>query len=66
MEESKLIDVYGKAIIDYFMGEKSKIITYSTVGGKDELPVAHLFRSYEKRMNYPLHIYSGHMKKCPN
>ncbi len=48
MEEPKLIDVYGKAIIDYFMGEKSKIITYSTVGGKDELPVAHLFRSYEK------------------
>ena len=48
MEEPKLFDVYGKAIIDYFMGEKSKIITYSTVGGKDELPVAHLFRSYEK------------------
>lgn len=48
MEEPKLFDVYGKAIIDYFMGEKSKIITYSSVGGKDELPVAHLFRSYEK------------------
>ena len=48
MEEPKLIDVYGQAIIDYFMGKKSKITTYSTVGGKDELPVAHLFRTYEK------------------
>ena len=48
MEDLKLNDVYGQAIIDYFMGEESTIITYSSLGDKDEIPVAHLFRSYEK------------------
>lgn len=48
MKESKLNDVYGKAIVDYLKGEDAKIITLSTVAGKDELPVAHLFRSFDK------------------
>lgn len=48
MKESKLNDVYGKAILDYLKGENAKIITYSSVAGKDELPVEHLFRSFEK------------------
>jgi SAM-dependent methyltransferase len=48
MKKSKLNDVYGRAILDYLKGENSKITTYSSVAGKDELPVEHLFRSFEK------------------
>ena len=48
MKEPKLNDVYGQAILDYLKGENSKIITSSSVAGKDELTVEHLFRSFEK------------------
>lgn len=48
MKESNLNDVYGNAILDYLKGEHSIITTYSSIAGKDELPVEHLFRSFEK------------------
>ena len=48
MKDPKLNDVYGNAILDYLKGENSKIITHSSVAGEDELPVEHLFRSFDK------------------
>jgi SAM-dependent methyltransferase len=48
MEKPELNDIYGKAILDYYHGKNVSITTYSSVGGKDELPVEHLFRSFDK------------------
>ena len=48
MERLELKDVYGKAILDYHNGKNVSITTYSSVGGKDELPVEHLFRGFDK------------------
>lgn len=45
---NKLNDVYGKAILDYQKGENSKIITFSSIAGKDVMPVDHLFRPFDK------------------
>ena len=48
MSENSINDVYGKAILNYYHGKKVKLMTYSSIAGKDELPLAHLFRSYEE------------------
>ena len=48
MSENSINDVYGKAMLDYYHGKKVKLLTYSSIAGKDELPLAHLFRSYEE------------------
>jgi len=48
MSENKIDDVYGKAILDYYHGKKVKLLTFSSIAGKDELPLAHLFRSYKE------------------
>ncbi|MEZ2415122.1 class I SAM-dependent methyltransferase [Muriicola sp. E247] len=41
-------DVFGKAILDYQMGEKDgEIFTISSLGDEDSIPVSHLFRSYQ-------------------
>ena len=48
MERQPLHDVYGKAILDYHNGKNVTITTYSSVGGIDELPVEHLFRSFDQ------------------
>lgn len=41
-------DVFGKAILDYQLGEKDgEILTISSLGDEDSIPVSHLFRSYE-------------------
>lgn len=47
METSKIIDVYGQAIKDHYQGKDTKLLTFSSIAGADELPVAHLFRSFE-------------------
>jgi len=41
-------DVYGKAILDYYNGQKVKLLTFSSIAGKDELQMKHLFRSFEE------------------
>lgn len=46
MSENNINDIYGKAILDYYHGKKVKLLTFSSIAGKDELPLAHLFRSY--------------------
>lgn len=48
MSENNIDDIYGKAMLDYYHGKKVKLLTYSSIGGKDELPLPHLFRSYEE------------------
>lgn len=48
MSENNIDDVYGKAILDYYHGKKVKLLTFSSIAGKDELPLAHLFRSYKE------------------
>ena len=48
MKTQKLVDVFGKAIQDYYDGINAVIQTYSSIGGWDELPVEYLFRSFEK------------------
>lgn len=48
MPENNLNDVYGKAILDYYNGRKVKLLTFSSIAGKDELPMEHLFRSYKE------------------
>lgn len=48
MKKQKLVDVFGKAIQDYYNGINAVIQTYSSIGGWDELPVEYLFRSFEK------------------
>jgi len=41
-------DVFGKAIRDFYHGKEAVITTYSTLGGKDKLPVRYLFRTFEE------------------
>ena len=48
MKTSKLTDVFGKAIKDYYMGANTVIETYSSIGGWDELPVEYLYRTFDK------------------
>lgn len=48
MSENNSDDIYGKAILDYYHGKKVKLLTFSSIAGKDELPLAHLFRSYKE------------------
>ena len=48
MSENNIHDVYGKALLDYYNGNKVKLWTFSSIAGKDELPLAHLFRSYKE------------------
>ena len=43
----KMPDIFGSALLDYQMGNYHEdIITYSSVGGKDELSLPYLFRNY--------------------
>ena len=40
-------DIFGQAMLDFQSGKQQKdIITYSSVAGKDILPVSYLFRNY--------------------
>ena len=48
MSENNIDDIYGKAILDYYNGKEVKLLTFSSIAGKDELPLAHLFRSYKE------------------
>lgn len=48
METGEIIDVYGQAIMDYYMGKGTYLRTISSIAGEDELPIAHLFRSFEE------------------
>ncbi len=42
-------DLFGKALLDYQMGNYSEdLITYSSVSGKDILPLPYLFRDYNE------------------
>lgn len=47
MKNNNIIDVFGKAIVDFHKGKNTVIGTYSSIGGWDELPVKYLFRSFE-------------------
>lgn len=51
MEVNKLIDVFGKAIKDYYLGTNAVIETFSSIGGWDELPVNYLYRTFDKMPN---------------
>jgi SAM-dependent methyltransferase len=46
MKTNEIQDVFGKAIRDFYAGIESVIITFSTLGGKDEFPVSYLFRDF--------------------
>ena len=48
MSQDNINDLFGKAILDYYHGKKVKLSTFSSIAGKDELPLAHLFRSYHE------------------
>jgi len=48
MSENNTDDLYGKAILDYYNGQKVKLLTFSSIAGKDELPMEHLFRNYKE------------------
>lgn len=48
MNVSQLYDVYGQAILDHFEGKKAELLTFSSVTGKDELPLSHLFRNFNE------------------
>ncbi|MEX0289679.1 MAG: class I SAM-dependent methyltransferase [Flavobacteriaceae bacterium] len=40
-------DIFGRALLDYQTGNyKEDIVTYSTIGGRDVLPLPYLFRTY--------------------
>jgi len=41
-------DVYGKAILDYYKGIAHRLTTFSSIAGEDELPLKHLFRSFNE------------------
>jgi len=41
-------DIFGQALLDYHSGNyEEDIITYSSVGGEDRLPLPYLFRDYK-------------------
>ncbi|WP_340066061.1 class I SAM-dependent methyltransferase [Ascidiimonas aurantiaca] len=41
-------DIFGKALADYYNGERSeKLYTETSISEKEEFPVSHLFRDYE-------------------
>lgn len=42
------MDVLGTALLAYYNGETSELMTYSELGGWDELPLDYLFRDYEE------------------
>lgn len=43
------IDIIGKALLDYQTGNfNENIITYSSIGGNDEMDIPFLFRSYDE------------------
>ena len=44
----ELHDVYGQAILDHYKGKKVKLVTFSSIAGKDELPLPHLFRTFHE------------------
>lgn len=46
MKLPQLHDVYGQAILDHYKGKKAALLTFSSIAGKDELPLSHLFRSF--------------------
>ena len=46
MKIPQLRDVYGQAILDHYKGKKAELLTFSSIAGKDELPLSHLFRSF--------------------
>jgi len=46
MSEINIDDLYGKAILDYYNGQNVKLLTFSSIAGKDELSMEHLFRAY--------------------
>lgn len=49
MGKIKDIDIIGKALLDYQTGKYyENIITYSSIGGNDEMDIPFLFRSYEE------------------
>lgn len=48
MSKKVVEDLYGKAILDHLAGEKDNLYTFSSLAGKDELPLQHLFRSYQE------------------
>ncbi|MGI9532592.1 class I SAM-dependent methyltransferase [Lutimonas sp.] len=48
MSKGTIDDIYGKAILDYLKGKKEVLNTFSSVAGQDELPLTHLFRSFEE------------------
>ena len=49
MGEIKDIDIIGSALLDYQTGKYCEnIITYSSIGGNDQMDIPFLFRSYEE------------------
>ena len=49
MGEIKDIDIIGKALLDYQKGNFiENIITYSSIGGNDQMDIPFLFRSYDE------------------
>lgn len=49
MGEIKDIDIIGSALLDYQTGKHCEnIITYSSIGGNDQMDIPFLFRSYEE------------------
>lgn len=48
MLDTNFDDVYGKAILDYYKGKDVRLSTFSSIAGKDELPVKHLFRNFNE------------------
>lgn len=64
MTTSKINDVYGQAIKDHYTGKDTRLLTFSSIAGEDELPVAHLFRSFEEMPELErlaLSLSSGHV-----
>ena len=64
METSKITDVYGQAIKDHYTGKDTRLLTFSSIAGEDELPLAHLFRAFDEMPELErlaLSLSSGHV-----
>ena len=49
MNKHTNIDIIGKALLDYQLGNfKENIITYSSIAGNDEMDIPFLFRTYQE------------------